>query len=59
MVKAVVCCGKFPSTIESALHRCFIHTFEFAVLVEAKLRVCVCVCLFVVCAGDGGENPAF
>lgn len=57
MVKAVVCCGKFPSTIESALHRCFIHTFEFAVLVEAKLRVCVC--LFVVCAGDGGENPAF
>lgn len=37
-------------------HRCFIHTCEFAVLVETK--PCVCVCLLC-CAGDGGENPAF
>lgn len=55
MVKAVVCCGKFPHNIETMVHRCFIHTSEFAVLVETKRYVSLSVCG----AGDGGENPAF
>lgn len=47
MVKAVVCCGKFPSNIETVVHRCFIHTPEFAVLVETKQCVFVSVSVCV------------
>lgn len=56
MVKAVVCCGKFPSNIETVMHRCFIHTSKFPVSIENKQYVFM---FLVFGAGDGGENPAF